>query len=103
MGFKPPKKVQQEAREALDVRREKPPSQRGMTKTGIARARDLSNARPVSKRTLERMLSFFSRHEVDKKGKTWSSKGKGWQAWLGWGGDAGRSWARKVLKRERSK
>jgi hypothetical protein len=33
------------------------------------------------------MVSFFSRHEVDKQGSSWSSYGKGRQAWDGWGGE----------------
>ena len=48
------------------------------------------------------MLNYFTRHEVDKQGKTWSDQGKGWQAWNGWGGDAGYSWARKVVKQMKS-
>ena len=44
------------------------------------------------------MLAYFSRHEVDKKGSSWDEQGKGWQAWHGWGGDAGFSWARKLVK-----
>jgi hypothetical protein len=44
------------------------------------------------------MLAYFERHEVDKKGETWDEQGKGWQAWHGWGGDAGWSWARKLVK-----
>ena len=43
------------------------------------------------------MLAYFTRHEVDKQGSTWDDKGKGWQAWNGWGGDAGYSFARKVV------
>jgi hypothetical protein len=43
------------------------------------------------------MLSFLARHEVDKKGSTFGEQGKGWQAWNGWGGDAGYSWAKKVV------
>ena len=43
------------------------------------------------------MLAYFTRHEVDKEGSTWESYGKGRQAWDGWGGDAGYSWARKVV------
>jgi hypothetical protein len=43
------------------------------------------------------MKAFFDRHEVDKKGETWDEQGKGWQAWNGWGGDAGYSWAKKVV------
>jgi hypothetical protein len=44
------------------------------------------------------MKAFFDRHEVDKKGATWDEQGKGWQAWNGWGGDAGYAWARKVVR-----
>src|SRR5210317_1223811 len=43
------------------------------------------------------MLAYFTRHEIDKEGSTWESYGKGRQAWDGWGGDAGYSWARKVV------
>jgi hypothetical protein len=43
------------------------------------------------------MLSFLARHEVDKKGSTFGEQGKGWQAWNGWGGDAGYSWAKKIV------
>ena len=44
------------------------------------------------------MLAFFSRHEVDKKGAGWSEQGKGWQAWHGWGGDAGFAKAKRVVE-----
>jgi hypothetical protein len=68
-----------------------------MTPVGIARARDLQNGVKMSPDTVRRMKAFFDRHEVDKKGATWDEQGKGWQAWNGWGGDAGYSWARKVV------
>jgi hypothetical protein len=101
--YKPPRAVRAAAQRALDVRAEKPPSQRGMTSVGLGRARDLASGRPVSVRTLRRMRSFFARHEVDKSGSTWSEKGKGWQAWHGWGGDPGRAWANKILKKDTEK
>lgn len=96
-SFVPPIEVQANARRALEVRAEKPPSQRGMVEEGLARARDLANGRALSIDTIRRMSSFFARHEVDKQGSTWSTYGKGWQAWMGWGGDAGRRWARRIL------
>ena len=65
----------------------------------IARARDLANRRPVSLDTIRRMASYFARHLVDKQGATWADKGKGWQAWNGWGGDPGRTWAHSILRR----
>ena len=98
IDFKPPKGAQQAAKRALEVRATKPPSQRGMTATGIARARDLANGKTLSPDTVKRMLAYFTRHEIDKKGSTWNMQGKGWQAWQGWGGDAGYSWARKIVK-----
>ena len=97
IDFTPPQGARDAAKRALDVREGKPPSQRGMTPVGIARARDLQNGVKLSPDTVRRMLNFLTRHEVDKKGSTWDEQGKGWQAWNGWGGDAGYAWARKVV------
>lgn len=98
ISFKPPQGAQTAAARALKKRAEKPPSQRGMTPVGLARARDLANGRELSPETVRRMLAYFTRHEVDKKGSTWDEYGKGRQAWDGWGGDAGFAFARKVVK-----
>jgi lambda family phage portal protein len=97
IDFTPPQGAREAAKRALDVRETKPPSQRGMTPVGIARARDLQNGVKLSPDSARRMKAFFDRHEVDKKGATWDEQGKGWQAWHGWGGDAGYAWARKVV------
>jgi lambda family phage portal protein len=97
IDFTPPEGAREAAKRALDVREGKPASQRGMTPVGIARARDLMNGVKLSPDTAKRMKAFFDRHEVDKKGATWDEQGKGWQAWNGWGGDAGYAWARKVV------
>jgi len=102
IDFTPPKGAQESAKRALEVRADKPPSQRGMTPVGIARARDLANGQTLSPDTVRRMLAYFTRHEVDKQGSTWDEQGKGWQAWNGWGGDAGFSFARKVVKQMKS-
>jgi len=97
IDFTPPEGAREAAKRALEVRETKPPSQRGMTPVGIARARDLQNGVKLSPDTIKRMKAFFDRHEVDKKGSTFGEQGKGWQAWNGWGGDAGYSWAKKVV------
>lgn len=97
MKFIPPFEVARNARIALETRRMKPPSQRGMTAVGIARARDLSNRRPLSINTIRRMKAYFDRHEIDKEGSSWPESGKGWQAWYGWGGDEGRYWAAEIF------
>ena len=98
INFSPPKAARDAAARALAARKRKAPSERGMTATGIARARDLVAGKKLSPDTIRRMHSFFSRHEVDKKGESWDSQGKGWQAWNGWGGDAGFAFARKVIR-----
>jgi hypothetical protein len=87
------------AKRALEIRDKKPASQRGMTSVGIARARDLMNRRPLSEETVRRMKAYFDRHESDKSGETWDEQGKGWQAWYGWGGDEGYSWATAIVER----
>ena len=98
IDLRPTDDMAKAAQDALEIRRQKPASERGMTSVGIARARDISNRSELSAETVKRMVSFFARHEIDKKGETWDEKGKGWQAWHGWGGDAGREWANAKLK-----
>ena len=93
----PPVAVADAARRALDLRASLPPSRRAMTPTGLARARDLANRRPLSMDTIRRMSSYFARHAVDKDGEGWGVDSKGYQAWLGWGGDPGRAWAERIL------
>ena len=103
IDFTPPQGVRDAAKRALDVREGKPASQKGMTPVGIARARDLMNGVKLSPDTVRRMKAFFDRHEADKKGATWDEQGKGWQAWNGWGGDAGYAWVRKVVRQMESR
>ena len=100
MSFRPPASVAAAARRGLGVRRLAPKSRRGGTEVGVARARDLKNRESLSLDTVKRMLGFFSRHLVDKSGRTWELQGKGWQAWHLWGGDPGVRWAARVVKRE---
>lgn len=76
---------------------------RGGTQIGVARARDLSNGRAVSIKTLKRMKAYFDRHEIDSQAIGWLKGEKGFPsagriAWELWGGDAGRKWAESKLK-----
>lgn len=71
---------------------------RGGTEVGVARARDISNRRNLSPDTVQRMVSYFARHEVDKEGEGFSPGEEGYPsagriAWALWGGDPGQSWA----------
>jgi hypothetical protein len=78
LSFRPPESVAAAARRALERR---------------ARARQLLHRQELSPQMIDRMVSYFARHDVDKQGSSWKSYGKGRQAWDGWGGDPGRRWA----------
>ena len=97
IDFGTTEQMQANARRALEVRADKPKSQRGMTPVGIARARDIGNGKNLAPETWRRVLAYFERHETDKSGETWDEQGPGWQAWMGWGGDAGWARARKIV------
>jgi hypothetical protein len=73
---------------------------------GWGRATDIVAGRAMSLSTVKRMFSFFSRHEVDKKGKDFnntSNPSNGRIMWDAWGGDAGFSWSRAIVNRMRDK
>jgi hypothetical protein len=76
------------------------------TPVGWGRASDIVAGRSMSLSTVKRMYSFFSRHEVDKKGKDFyntSNPSNGRIMWDAWGGDAGFSWSRKIVKQNEAK
>jgi len=76
------------------------------TPVGWGRATDIVNGSSMSLDTVKRMYSFFSRHEVDKKGKDFyntSNPSNGRIMWDAWGGDAGFTWSRAIVEREKKK
>ena len=100
MPIRAPLSVARAARRGLEVRAAAPPSQRGGTAVGLARARQLGGRENIELGTVLRMLRYFARHYRDREGETWSEQGKGWQAWQLWGGDPGVRWALSVVRRE---
>ena len=85
------------ATRGLELRRK---FNRGGTMVGVQRASSLKNRERLSPRSVRRMHSFFSRHEVDKQAEGFNRGEKGYPsagliAWLLWGGDEGQSWARR--------
>jgi len=99
ISLTPPEGVRKAAKRGLELRRE---FGRGGTAVGVARARDLSNGKSVSPDTAKRMKAYFDRHQPDQKAEGFDSGEKGYPsagrvAWLLWGGDAGYSWAKKVV------
>jgi len=69
----------------------------GFTAVGRARANQLASGADISGETVNRMKSYFARHEVDKQATGFNSGDEGYPsagrvAWDAWGGDAGQSW-----------
>lgn len=93
---RPTKQMQQNAKRALSLRDKAPASRKGMTAVGLQRANQFAKGENVSMATVRRTFSYLSR------AKTYYKPGKntpGTQAYLGWGGNAGLSWARRILKK----
>ena len=99
IDFRCPEIVARNAAKGLELRVK---FGRGGTEIGVARARDLKNRAKLSPNTIKRMVSFFARHEVDKRAKNFGNDenpSAGYVAWLLWGGDEGRAWAIELKKR----
>ena len=104
-GYSPPAGARAAARRAIKFKEEGKAKGAG-TAVGWTRARQLANGETLSLSTVKRMYSYFSRHEVDKKGKDWanqSNPSNGYIMWLAWGGDAGFSWSRGIVERMKDK
>jgi len=98
----PPPEMAAAAEKGLKLRAQ---HRRGGTTAGIARAQDFKARKPVSDRTIRRMVSYFTRHKVDKRAENFGDEenpSTGYIAWLLWGGDAGQKWAeehRRAIER----
>lgn len=102
LSYRPTEEMIEEAQRGLDWRDE---FGRGGTEIGVARARDIVNRRNLSRDTVARMNSYFARHEVDKDAEGFRPGENGYPsagriAWALWGGDAGQSWARNIVREE---
>lgn len=100
IDFEIPKGVSEEAQRGLNWRAE---HGRGGTDVGVATARTLVGEQRVSPQKARHIAAYFPRHEVDKQGQGWSPGEDGFPsngriAWALWGGDAGRTWAEKLVE-----
>ena len=103
--YSPPAGARAAARRAIKFKEDGKAKGAG-TSVGWTRAGQLARGEALSLDTVKRMYSYFSRHEVDKKGKDWANQANpsnGYIMWLAWGGDAGFSWSRRIVERERKK
>ena len=104
-SYSPNSGMKAAARRALKWKEEGKATGAG-TPVGWGRATDIVAGRSMSLSVVRRMYSFFSRHEVDKKGKDFyntSNPSNGRIMWDAWGGDAGFSWSRAIVRRNEDK
>lgn len=104
-GYSPPEGARSAARKAIKFKEDGKATGAG-TAVGWTRAGQLARGETISLSTVKRMYSYFSRHEVDKKGKDWGNQANpsnGYVMWLAWGGDVGFSWSRRIVQSEMDK
>jgi hypothetical protein len=104
-SYSPPAGARSAARRAIKFKEDGKANGAG-TSVGWTRAGQLARGESLSLSTVKRMYSYFSRHEVDKKGKDWgntANPSNGYIMWLAWGGDAGFSWSRGIVNRMKDK
>ena len=103
--YKPNQGMKKAAARALRWKEEGKATGAG-TPVGWGRATDIVQGRAMSLSVVKRMYSFFSRHEVDKKGKDFyntDNPSNGRIMWDAWGGDAGFTWSSGIVDRESDK
>jgi len=77
---------------------------RGGTETGLARARQLAERRPLTREMISRIYSFFSRHEGNEviaeeyRDEPW--KDNGYVAWNLWGGTSMFNYVKEIVENE---
>lgn len=100
IDFKPPVSVANAAQKAIDWKKKYGKEVKGGTRVGWTRASQLAKRETLSPETVKRMKAFFDRHDgnqkVEKGKKPYQDNGK--VAWQIWGGNAGRSWANKIVR-----
>jgi hypothetical protein len=102
--YEPTEGMKIAARRALKWKEEGKANGAG-TAVGWGRATDIVSGNAMSLSVVKRMYSFFSRHEVDKKGEDFnntSNPSNGRIMWDAWGGDAGFTWSRKIVEMNKS-
>jgi hypothetical protein len=102
-SFTPTQAMREEAQRGLDWRSE---FGRGGTEIGIARGRDIAGGKDLPLGTVNRMVSFFARHEIDKQAEGFNPGETGYPsngriAWALWGGDPGKTWAENIADQNR--
>ena len=78
---------------------------RGGTQTGLARARQIAERRPLDRETINRIYSFFSRHDgnqtVSEENRDTPWRDNGFVAWNLWGGTSMFNYVRDIVENDK--
>jgi len=91
--FKPTQSMANNAKRGMEYRKKN--GGKGGTSVGMGMARKLMNGTELTQAEVNKMHSFFSRHDGNQKVKEGKKphEDNGHIAWLLWGGDSGKNWA----------
>lgn len=100
MPYRPNEAMMRAAQTALDYNDSVTPSNRWGTPVGIRRARKIADGGLFDKDEITAMFSFLSRFKDTYEQQRASKRyGKGYYAYLGWGGPSALPWAEDKLAR----
>ena len=103
MPYKPNKMMIADAKRAIAYNESATPSQRWGTPTGRRRAGQIARGEALSDDIIVRMFSFLSRQKQNYDRYVGADKkGKGYYAYLGWGGPSALPWAEDKIKKIRA-
>lgn len=97
MSYKPTQAMADNAAQGMRIRDRQPLSNQGGTRVGLERANQFMRRENVSLETVQRTYSFL------RRAFTYYEPGSdtpGTQAYLMWGGNAGLTWSRNILRDE---
>lgn len=103
MPYKPNKMMIADAKRAIAYNESVPPSQRWGTPTGRRRAGQIARNEALSADIILRMASFLARHKTNYERYVGvDKKGKGYYAYLAWGGPSAIGWAEDKIRKMRA-
>ena len=104
MPYKPNQAMQAAAKRAIEYNLNVVPSQRWGTRVGKIRAQQIAQGKALSPDVILRMYSYLSRaRSVYLAQRDAKKYGKGYFAYLGWGGETALGWAEdKISKMQRA-
>ena len=100
MPYKPNQAMQAAAKRAIEYNQSVSPSQRWGTQVGKVRAQQIAQGKALSPDVILRMYSYLSRaRTVYLAQRDSKNYGKGYYAYLGWGGETALAWAEDKIRK----